>query len=199
VAISNVDLVAAWQDVLTLSKLTAGEQVSLLISDDSNRQVIETARIAIGQMGAILTILTLPPLNGDVALSRDKSGFVGKTPLAGNRTALAALKASDLVIDTMLLLFSPEQAEILQAGARMLLAVEPPEIMLRMKPTAEDGHRATVAATLLGRARVMTVAIWGNIRCCAKKVTSTNPAAGITGRVVWSRPGPTKAAPRVFW
>jgi len=157
VAISNVDLVAAWQDVLTLSKLTAGEQVSLLISDDSNRQVIETARIAIGQMGAILTILTLPPLNGDVALSRDKSGFVGKTPLAGNRTALAALKASDLVIDTMLLLFSPEQAEILQAGARMLLAVEPPEIMLRMKPTAEDGHRATVAATLLGRARVMTV------------------------------------------
>lgn len=156
-AISDLDLVQAWKDVLALCKLTSGEQVCLLASDDSNRQVIETARIAIGQMGGILTILTLPPLNGDVALSRDKSGFVGKTALKGNAPALAALKASDLVIDTMLLLFSPEQEAVLKGGARMLLAVEPPEILLRMKPTAEDGRRADIAAARLGRARTLRV------------------------------------------
>jgi len=38
---------------------------------------------------------------------------------------MAALRASDLVLDLMLLLFSPEQQEILSAGTRILLAVEP--------------------------------------------------------------------------
>lgn len=156
-AISDVALVDAWKDVLLLSKLTPGEQVCLLVSDDSRPQLVQTARIAVGQLGGILTIVTLPPLNGDVALSRDKSGYVGHTALKGNRPALAAMKHSDLVIDTMLLLFSPEQDEILKTGARMLLACEPPEVMLRMKPTLDDARRATAAAERLGRARTLTV------------------------------------------
>ncbi len=46
-AISDLALIEAWKDVLTLSKLTAGEQVSLLISDDSNPQLVSTARTAV--------------------------------------------------------------------------------------------------------------------------------------------------------
>ncbi|MDQ0467793.1 2,5-dihydroxypyridine 5,6-dioxygenase [Labrys wisconsinensis] len=156
-AISDLALVEAWKDVLTLSKLRAGEQVCLLVSDDSNPQLVSTARIAVGQLGGILTILTLPPLNGDVALSRDKSGYVGHTALKGNRPALEAMKHSDFVIDTMMLLFSPEQEEILKTGARMLLACEPPEVMLRMKPTPDDARRATAAAARLARAKTLTV------------------------------------------
>jgi 2,5-dihydroxypyridine 5,6-dioxygenase len=156
-AISDLALVEAWKDVLTLSKLTPGEQVSLLVSDDSNPQLVSTARIAIGQLGGILTILTLPPLNGDVSLSRDKSGYVGHTALKGNRPALEAMKHSDLVIDTMMLLFSPEQDEILKTGARMLLACEPPEVMLRMKPTLEDARRAKAGADRLALAKTLTV------------------------------------------
>ena len=156
-AISDLALVEAWKDVLTLSKLTPGEQVSLLVSDDSNPQLVSTARIAIGQLGGILTILTLPPLNGDVSLSRDKSGYVGHTALKGNRPALEAMKHSDLVIDTMMLLFSPEQDEILKTGARMLLACEPPEVMLRMKPTLDDARRATNGANRLAKAKTLTV------------------------------------------
>ncbi len=67
------------------------------------------------------------------------------------------MKHSDLVIDTMMLLFSPEQEEILKTGARMLLACEPPEVMLRMKPTAEDGRRASAGAARLAKAKTMTV------------------------------------------
>ncbi|MCK0198923.1 2,5-dihydroxypyridine 5,6-dioxygenase [Ancylobacter sp. 6x-1] len=156
-AISDLALVEAWKEVLLLSKLAPGEQVSLLVSDDSNPQLVSTARIAVGQLGGVLTILTLPPLNGDVALSRDKSGYVGHTALKGNRPALEAMKHSDLVIDTMMLLFSPEQEEILKTGARMLLACEPPEVMLRMKPTPEDARRASAGAARLGQAKVMTV------------------------------------------
>lgn len=166
-AISDLQLVEAWRDVLTLSKLTAGEQVSLLVSDDSNPQLVRTARIAVGQLGGILTILHLPPLNGDVALSRDKSGYVGHTALKGNKPALEAMKHSDFVIDTMMLLFSPEQEEILKTGARMLLACEPPEVMLRMKPTLDDARRATNAANRLARAKTMTVTSKAgtNFRC----------------------------------
>lgn len=156
-AISDYALIEAWKDVLTLSKLTTGEQVTLLVSDDSNPQLVSTARIAVGQLGGILTILTLPPLNGEVALSRDKSGYVGHTALKGNRPALEALKASDFVIDTMLLLFSPEQEEILKTGARMLLACEPPEVMMRMKPTPDDARRAGAAAARFARARTLAV------------------------------------------
>jgi 2,5-dihydroxypyridine 5,6-dioxygenase len=156
-AISDLALVEAWKDVLGLSKLASGEQVTLLVSDDSNPQLVRTARIAVGQLGAILTILQLPPLNGDVALSRDKSGYVGHTALKGNKPALEAMKHSDFVIDTMMLLFSPEQEEILKTGARMLLACEPPEVMLRMKPTLDDQRRANAAAARLGQAKTLTV------------------------------------------
>ncbi len=156
-AVSNSDLVAGWKTVLALCNLRAGEQVAILTSDDSHPQVVTTCQIACGEMGAIITLLALPPLNGEKALSRDKSGFVGKTALETNRVALAALKSSDLIIDTMLLLFSPQQAEILKTGARMLLAVEPPEILLRLLPTRADQARALAATACLQQARQMTV------------------------------------------
>ena len=51
----------------------------------------------------------------------------------------------------MTLLFSPEQHDILSAGTRILLAVEPPEVLVRMVPTAAD--RARVKAATARRAR----------------------------------------------
>lgn len=49
----------------------------------------------------------------------------------------------------------------------MLLACEPPEVMLRMKPTLEDARRATNAANRLARAKTMTVTSKAgtNFRC----------------------------------
>lgn len=156
-AISDADFVIAWKNVLEMCNVKAGEQVTILTSDDSNPQIVSTCRIAATQLGGIITLLNLPPINGEKALSRDKSGYVGKTPLAFNTTALAALKASDMIIDTMQLLFSPEQAEILETGSRMLLAVEPPEVMLRMMPTPEGKARVLAAEKILEKAKVMTV------------------------------------------
>jgi 2,5-dihydroxypyridine 5,6-dioxygenase len=60
-------------------------------------------------------------MNAERSLSRDKLAYVGKTPLSGNAAAIAALKASDIVIDLMVLLFSPEQIEIMESGTRILL------------------------------------------------------------------------------
>lgn len=156
-AISDADFVIAWKKVLEMCNVREGEHLTILASDDSNPQIISTCRIAATQLGGIVTCLNLPPINGEKALSRDKSGYVGKTPLAFNGAALACLKASDMIIDTMQLLFSPEQAEILDGGSRMLLAVEPPEVMLRMLPTMEGRQRVLAAETILQKAKTMTV------------------------------------------
>lgn len=156
-AISDADLVIGWKTVLEQCNVRAGEQITILTSDDSNPQIVSTARIAATLLGGVITLVNLPPLNGEKALSRDKSGYIGKTALAFNTAALAALKASDLVIDTMQLLFSPEQAEILGGGTRILLAVEPPEVMLRMLPTPEGRARVLEAEKHLAAAKSMTV------------------------------------------
>ena len=118
--------------------LPNGQLVILPVADSvKNLDAIDDGSMANITYSEVITMLNLPPINGDVALSRDKSGYVGKTPLAFNTAALAGLKAADMVIDTMQLLFSKEQEQILKTGTRMLLAVEPPETMLRMIPTPE--------------------------------------------------------------
>jgi 2,5-dihydroxypyridine 5,6-dioxygenase len=165
--ISDTDMINAWREVLTLSKLTKGEVVTVLTSPDTHPQTLSTALIAARDLGAIVNRLDLPPVNGEMSLSRDKLAFVGSTPLTGNPAAMAALKASDMVIDLMLLLFSPEQGEVLESGTRMLLAIEPPEVLARLVPTMADRVRVKAAAEKLKVAKEMhvTSAAGTDLRC----------------------------------
>jgi 2,5-dihydroxypyridine 5,6-dioxygenase len=155
--VSDVDMIKAWKKVLTLSKLEPGQMVTVLTSMNSHPQSINTAVIGVQELGGTLCRIDLEPINGDKALSRDPLAYTGTTPLTGNNAALAALKESDLVLDLMTLLFSPEQHEVLQAGTKILLAVEPPEILLRMVPTEADRARVNAGAALLERAKQLKV------------------------------------------
>ena len=154
---TDAQLLAAWKQVLTLSKVKPGEAVTLLTSTNTNPQNYRAADLAATELGAIVTTVSLPPTNGHLSLSRDKTAYVGVTALKGNKAAMAALRESDLVIDLMLLLFSPEQAKVLESGTRMLLAVEPPEILTRLVPTLDDKRRVLAAERRLRRAKRMTV------------------------------------------
>lgn len=155
--VSDHDLIQAWKQVLTLSQLQPGQLVTVLTSAATHPQTLSTATIAAASMGAVVNRLDLLPVNGDKALSRDSLAYLGTTPLTGNRAAIAALKESDLVLDLMTLLFSPEQHEILKAGTKILLAVEPPEVLVRMVPTLADRARVMAASARLGKAREMHV------------------------------------------
>jgi 2,5-dihydroxypyridine 5,6-dioxygenase len=108
-------------------------------------------------MGAVVNRLDMLPRNGEKSLSRDSLAYLGETPLTNNPAALAMLKASDLVLDLMTLLFSDEQVEILESGTKILLVVEPPEILLRMLPQPKDREMVENAAALLRSARTMRV------------------------------------------
>jgi 2,5-dihydroxypyridine 5,6-dioxygenase len=155
--ISDYEMIAAWKQVLTLSKLQAGQTVTILTSASTHPQTLSSALIATQSMGAIVNRLDLLPVNGEKALSRDSLAYLGTTPLTGNLAAIAALKASDLVLDLMTLLFSPEQHEILATGTKILLAVEPPEVLARLVPTEADRMRVRSAAERIKASREMRV------------------------------------------
>lgn len=155
--ISDNQLVEGWKQVLKLSKVEPGHNITVLTSGNTNQQTLSTAIQAIAALGAVGNRLELPPVNGDLSLSRDPIAYLGTTALSGNRAAVAALKESDLVLDLMLLLFSPEQLEILESGTKILLVVEPPEVLMRMLPTQEDRSRVKAAAALLEKAKLMHV------------------------------------------
>ena len=154
--ISDYEMVKAWQQVLTLSRLQAGQTVTVLTSAATHPQTLATALIATQAMGAVVNRLDLPPVNGERALSRDALAYLGTTPLTGNKAAIAALKESDLVLDLMTLLFSPEQHEILASGTKILLAVEPPEVLARLVPTEAD-RAGSRRPPRIGAAREMSV------------------------------------------
>jgi len=155
--VSDADMVRAWTHVLTLSKLKPQDVVTVLTSQSTHPQTLRTALIAASNLGARVNRLDLPPVNAEHAHSRDSLAYLGTTPLTGNRAAMAALKESDLVLDLMTLLFSPEQQEILESGTKILLAVEPPEVLVRLLPSLEDKATVGEAAALLKAAKEMRV------------------------------------------
>lgn len=156
-AVSDYQLTKAWEEVLRLSRLEPGQTVTILCAPYTNPQTLRTALVAAQNAGAIVTTIELPPINAEKATSRDRLNWLGETPLSNNPVALAALKTSDLVLDLMVLLFSPEQMEILGSGTKILLAVEPPEILVRAVPTQEDRRRVRRATEVLSKARLMRV------------------------------------------
>jgi len=155
--VSDYQLIESWKQVLRLSRVEAGQTVTILTSATTHPQTLSTALIAAQSMGAIVNRLDLPPVNGEKALSRDSLAYLGTTPLTGNRAAIAALKESDLVLDLMTLLFSPEQLDILKTGTKILLAVEPPEVLARLVPSAADRERVLDAKARIAGAKTMHV------------------------------------------
>ncbi|MVW70154.1 MULTISPECIES: 2,5-dihydroxypyridine 5,6-dioxygenase [unclassified Bordetella] len=156
-SVSDIDLIHAWKQVLKLSKLEAGQTVTVLTGADTHPQTLRCAIAAASDMGARVNRLDLPPVNAEKSLSRDSLAYLGTTPLTGNPAAIAALKASDLVLDLMTLLFSPEQHDILSSGTKILLAVEPPEVLCRLVPTEADRARVIAASEHIKAAKEMHI------------------------------------------
>jgi len=155
--VSDHQLTQAWSEVLRLSKVEPGQTVTILTGASTHPQTLRAATMAAQAAGAVVSRVDLPPVNADKSLSRDPLAYLGETPLTGNPAAIAALKASDLVLDLMTLLFSPEQIDILESGTKILLAVEPPEVLVRTVPTEADRTRVQAAAVKLKKARRMHV------------------------------------------
>lgn len=140
---------------LALCGVREDETVAILSQGDQRLDYANAFLAAARQLGAAAYHVRLPDESpGQV------DGVVwaiGLTQLAANRGAVEALKAADLVIDLMFLLFSREQLEIQASGTRMLLAVEPIDVLARLFPTVELRARVEAAERRLAAAHELRV------------------------------------------
>lgn len=145
------EMVALFRKELELCGVKPGEKVAVLSELGRQVEYASAFMTAVRDLGGeVFNVNLLPPAGSSAA---DKLKTVGQTALAGNRSALEALKSADLVIDLMLLLFSKEQLEIQAAGTRILLVAEPLEVLTRLFPTRELRERVEAAEARLAKAR----------------------------------------------
>ena len=155
--VSDCELTQMFEHVLKLSKVDPTQSVAVLKSHYSDPRTVNAAMEAAQRLKAKVYAVELPAFNHPTAMGNDMTAYCGDTALTGNLAAQRALEAADLVVDTMMLLHSPEQEQILKTGTRILLAVEPPEVLARMLPSEDDKRRVLAAETLLKQARSMHV------------------------------------------
>jgi 2,5-dihydroxypyridine 5,6-dioxygenase len=137
---------------LELCGTKEGETVAVLAQGDQRADYARGFMDAATTLGAIAYQVTLP----EVSTSLDGSHgawTVGATPLARNRPVIDALKEADLMVDLMFLLFSKEQLEIQAADTRILLCIEPLDLLQRLFPLPEIRERVEIGGELLGKAK----------------------------------------------
>ncbi|ANG63883.1 2,5-dihydroxypyridine 5,6-dioxygenase [Marinobacterium aestuarii] len=155
--VSDTELTQMFEHVLRLSKVDETQSVAVLKSHYSDQRTVRAAMDAAQRLKAKVYAVELPSFSHPIAMGNDMTAYCGDTPLTGNLAAQRALEAADMIIDTMMLLHSPEQEQILKSGTRILLAVEPPEVLARMLPTLADRDRVLASKTLLEQASSMRV------------------------------------------
>ena len=111
----------AFERVFELCKVEAGTVVAILSESQSRPQNRELTRLALARLGAnsFDVIVPTPPQTAPVPVRSTGASQA----LNGHAAALAALKASTVVIDLTVegLLHAPQLPEILGAGARVLM------------------------------------------------------------------------------
>lgn len=137
---------------LELCNVVEGELVAVVSQGDERIDYADAFMVAAHRLGAVPYHVRLP--NVSTSLIGDVGAWTpGQTPLSGNRGAVEALKQADFVIDVVFLLFSPEQFEIQASGTRMLLCVEPVDVLERLLPTSSLRRRVETSAEMLGSAK----------------------------------------------
>ncbi|MEQ9568388.1 MAG: leucyl aminopeptidase, partial [Pseudomonadales bacterium] len=149
---SDIDLVSLFRKELELCRVTPDETVAVLSEGENLRNYAEAFLSAIRNLGASAIDVNL---RGQLTDTNDRLKQIGKNNLGNNREAMEQLKAADMVVDLVLLLFSKEQLEIQESGTRVLLCVEPVEILQRLMPSRQLRRRVEAAAKKLSTGRVL--------------------------------------------
>lgn len=148
-------LVALFQEEFRRCKLDESETAIVLSGERTPAAMADAAMQAITNLGAQGFRMHMPASRARVGA--EEGSYVGLTPVTGQKLALETLKQADFVVDLLLLLHSPEQVEILNAGTRMLLVVEPPEILASRPPTDALRRQIEASEEVLKGARTLRI------------------------------------------
>jgi 2,5-dihydroxypyridine 5,6-dioxygenase len=138
--------------------LTAGERVAVLSESQSRPALVETARLAAQSLGGTVFDIVVPTPRSRHAVPIRSTG--ASQAIAGNPAVIAALAASDLVIDCTVegLLHAPELGDILAGGARVLMVSnEHPDVFDRLTWDDDLPRRVDLAHRWLRAADTMHV------------------------------------------
>jgi 2,5-dihydroxypyridine 5,6-dioxygenase len=137
--IDDLQLLDAWRHTLSLSALKPGEQVVILNGWDRPARYKAVAAQAVRALGAAVSYVEIADPDRLPA---------GVLPL---------LAAADLVIDLVFVHDPALHAVRRQDGTRVLLVLEPPEVLERLRPSPADKLRTRDAEARLRGARVVRV------------------------------------------
>lgn len=118
-----------------LCEIGPGQTVAVLSEGDQLRDYAETSLSVASELGAKVIDVNLKVDRAVEASERIAN--IGVNPLSEHPKSLQQCCDADMVIDHMLLLFSREQIAMQEAGSRVLLVVEPEEILRRLLPSPE--------------------------------------------------------------
>lgn len=156
---SALDLLGLFRRQLELCNVHAGEVMAVL-SGPNTRPGYADAFVAAGQqLGAEVFHLHLPkPMaSGRQTPTTAQGALWGVTPLTGHRSGIAILQKANMLVDLVGLLHSPEQLEIQKAGTRVLMVVEPPEILARMQARPDTRARVEAAGRKIAAASTLRI------------------------------------------
>jgi 2,5-dihydroxypyridine 5,6-dioxygenase len=140
-------------------QLQPGETVVVLSETDSRPSLVETARLAAQSLNAAVIDVVVPTPASSHPVPIRSTG--ASQALAGQRSALAALSAADLVIDCTVegLLHAPELGQILGGGARVLMVSnEHPDHFDRIAWDDDLPRRVALGLSWLRSAAAMHIA-----------------------------------------
>ncbi len=123
------------------------------------RRELELCKVKPGEVMAVLTGAGVATrLCAGVRRRRAAARCRGVPPRPARAAAgVEILKRADVLIDLVGLLHSPEQVDIQKAGTRVLMVLEPPEILARMLPRPESRARVEAGARRLARAKTLRI------------------------------------------
>ena len=133
------DLTALFRANFELCEVGPGQTVVVLSEGDILPDYRAASLSALSALGADVVDLNLA--SEDAKDASHRIANLGDNPLTNNAQAMQICKDADMVVDHMLLLFSHEQVAMQKAGTRILLIVEPVEILERLFPSAELRRR----------------------------------------------------------
>jgi 2,5-dihydroxypyridine 5,6-dioxygenase len=145
-------MVSLFREELQLCAVKPEEVVVVLTEGDIRADYARAFLDAARSLGANAFQIGVPP-----RIVRDSKTMVGRTPIAGNRAVIEALKTADMVIDLVGLLFSREQNEITASGTRVLMVREPFEVLRQMFPDKDLRRRIEFGETLLAKSKHMHI------------------------------------------
>jgi 2,5-dihydroxypyridine 5,6-dioxygenase len=149
---------AAFAEVLGRCGVKAGDACAVLAETQSRPVLVQTASLALQQLGARSFVVTVPTPAVTTAVPVRSTG--ASTALGGQAAAVAALARCTLVVDCTVegVQHAAELPAILGSGARVLVVSnEHPEVLERCLPRADDEPLVREAMRRLKAAKRMHV------------------------------------------